>query len=86
MSTSSSPPSSLTGFLEQTASLLTSAASYMRLPALASTGIAAALTSLLYFKQKLVCPILHLLSSSTTQSITSPSPPLLLASYPRGPM
>lgn len=37
MSTSSSPPSSLTGFLEQTASLLTSAASYMRLPALAST-------------------------------------------------
>ncbi|KAF4505122.1 hypothetical protein G6O67_007104 [Ophiocordyceps sinensis] len=52
MSTSSSPPSSLTGFLEQTASLLTSAASYMRLPALASTGIAAALTSLLYFKQK----------------------------------
>ncbi|CAK7246144.1 MAG: bem46 protein, variant [Sporothrix thermara] len=53
----SSPPSGSGGgaaasFLEQTVSLLGSAASYMRLPAIASTGVAAILTSLLYFKQK----------------------------------
>ncbi|ERS99821.1 protein bem46 [Sporothrix schenckii 1099-18] len=54
----SSPPSGSGGgavtatFLEQTVSLLGSAASYMRLPAIASTGVAAVLTSLLYFKQK----------------------------------
>ncbi|PSS03545.1 Alpha/Beta hydrolase protein [Coniella lustricola] len=38
--------------LESSASLLGTAASWMRLPALASTGVAAVLTSLLYFKQK----------------------------------
>ncbi|KAK4079229.1 hypothetical protein Trihar35433_334 [Trichoderma harzianum] len=42
------------GYFGQTASFLTSAAGYMRLPALASTGIVAILTSLLYFKQKCV--------------------------------
>ncbi|KAG8428374.1 bem46 protein, variant [Metarhizium acridum] len=51
-SPNSAPASTLGGYLEQTASALSSVASYMRLPALASTGIAAALTSLLYFKQK----------------------------------
>ncbi|KAK4251221.1 Alpha/Beta hydrolase protein [Corynascus novoguineensis] len=45
-------PSATKSFLEQTASLMSSAASYMRLPAIASTGIAAVLTALLYFKQK----------------------------------
>jgi fermentation-respiration switch protein FrsA (DUF1100 family) len=38
--------------MDQMASALSSAASYMRLPALASTGVAAVVTSLLYFKQK----------------------------------
>ncbi|OAA74028.1 BEM46 family protein [Cordyceps fumosorosea ARSEF 2679] len=52
MSNSNSSPSTLAGYLEQTASALSSVASYMKLPALASTGIAAVLTSLLYFKQK----------------------------------
>ncbi|KOS19606.1 Protein bem46 [Escovopsis weberi] len=42
----------MTAYLGHTASFLASAASYMRLPAIASTGIAAVLTSLLYFKQK----------------------------------
>ncbi|KAG5950990.1 hypothetical protein E4U58_001345 [Claviceps cyperi] len=44
--------STLSTYLAQTASALGSATSYMRLPALASTGIAAALTSVLYLKQK----------------------------------
>lgn len=35
--TSSNPPQSNTSYLEQTVSLLSSAAAYMRLPALAST-------------------------------------------------
>ncbi len=69
----SPPPSSpnSTTFLEQTVALLSSVATYMRLPAIASTvsmrslpavlvsanhflyqGVAAVLTSLLYFKQK----------------------------------
>ena len=59
----SSPPTTLAGYLEQTVSALGSVASYMRLPALASTGIAAALTSLLYFKQKYVHLSLPPLSS-----------------------
>ncbi|EPE06769.1 bem46 family protein [Ophiostoma piceae UAMH 11346] len=46
------PSASSGGVVEQTVSLLGSAASYMRLPAIASTGVAAVLTSLLYFKQK----------------------------------
>lgn len=41
-----------TTLLEQATSLIGSAASYMRLPAVASTGAAVVLTSLLYFKQK----------------------------------
>ncbi|KAL2168114.1 hypothetical protein VTG60DRAFT_378 [Thermothelomyces hinnuleus] len=45
-------PSATKSFLEQTVSLMSSAAGYMRLPAIASTGIAAVLTALLYFKQK----------------------------------
>ncbi|POR30852.1 Protein bem46, partial [Tolypocladium paradoxum] len=61
-----SPPSTLSGYLEQTASLLSSAASYMRLPALASTGIAAALTSLLYFKQKALIYPSHMPPNSRT--------------------
>ncbi|ESU13270.1 hypothetical protein FGSG_07077 [Fusarium graminearum PH-1] len=53
MSSSNSPASqSSNNYVEQTVSVLSSVASYMRLPALASTGIAAVLTSLLYFKQK----------------------------------
>ncbi|CAI4216452.1 unnamed protein product [Parascedosporium putredinis] len=53
MPVNNSPPSSSSNsYLEQTASLLSTVATYMRLPALASTGIAAVLTSLLYFKQR----------------------------------
>lgn len=51
MTTSSSTPSN-TSFLEQTVSVISSVASYMRLPAIASTAVAGVLTSLLYFKQK----------------------------------
>ncbi|KAH6978509.1 Alpha/Beta hydrolase protein [Fusarium venenatum] len=55
MSSSNSPASqSSNNYVEQTVSVLSSIASYMRLPALASTGLAAVLTSLLYFKQKSV--------------------------------
>ncbi|CAM1506611.1 Fc.00g062520.m01.CDS01 [Cosmosporella sp. VM-42] len=65
MSNPNSPPSSsLTTYLEQTASLLSSVASYMRLPALASTGIAAVLTSLLYFKQKALIYPSHIPANS----------------------
>ncbi|KAG6008328.1 hypothetical protein E4U21_004654 [Claviceps maximensis] len=59
--------STLSSYLEQTASALTSVASYMRLPALASTGIAAALTSLLYFKQKALIYPSHLPQNSRTE-------------------
>ncbi|UNI14604.1 bem46 protein, variant [Purpureocillium takamizusanense] len=62
-----SPSSTLAGYLEQTASVLSSAASYMRLPALASTGIAAALTSLLYFKQKALIYPSHMPPNSRTE-------------------
>ncbi|KAI2776053.1 alpha/beta-hydrolase [Daldinia loculata] len=44
--------SSHLSYLEQAVSLLCTVAAYMRLPALASTGVAAVLTTLLYFKQK----------------------------------
>ncbi|KAF4493260.1 Bem46 [Fusarium agapanthi] len=55
MSSSNSPTSQTSNsYVEQTVSVLSSVASYMRLPALASTGLAAVLTSLLYFKQKSV--------------------------------
>ncbi|KAK0735002.1 Alpha/Beta hydrolase protein [Lasiosphaeria miniovina] len=46
------PPSPNSSFLEQTVSVVSSVAGYMRLPAIASTGFAALVTSLLYFKQK----------------------------------
>ncbi|KAK3382318.1 Alpha/Beta hydrolase protein [Lasiosphaeria ovina] len=52
MSSSPSPPSPISSFLEQTVSVVSSVAGYMRLPAIASTGFAALVTSLLYFKQK----------------------------------
>ncbi|KAM3536605.1 hypothetical protein MY4038_000060 [Beauveria bassiana] len=66
MSNSNASPSTLTGYLEQTASVLSSVASYMKLPALASTGIAAILTSLLYFKQKALIYPSHMPANSRT--------------------
>ncbi|KAI0200160.1 Alpha/Beta hydrolase protein [Astrocystis sublimbata] len=39
-------------YLQQSVSLLSTVASYARVPALATSGVAAVLTSLLYFKQK----------------------------------
>ncbi|KAM6479716.1 Alpha/Beta hydrolase protein [Trichoderma sp. SZMC 28011] len=54
------------GYFGQTASFLTSAAGYMRLPALASTGIVAILTSLLYFKQKALIYPSHMPPNSRT--------------------
>ncbi|EGX93941.1 BEM46 family protein [Cordyceps militaris CM01] len=66
MSNSNSSPSTLAGYLEQTASVLSSVASYMKLPALASTGIAAILTSLLYFKQKALIYPSHMPANSRT--------------------
>ncbi|QLI73756.1 Protein bem46 [Metarhizium brunneum] len=63
---SSAPASTLGSYLEQMASALSSVASYMRLPALASTGIAAALTSLLYFKQKALIYPSHMPPNSRT--------------------
>ncbi|KAF7550603.1 hypothetical protein G7Z17_g5619 [Cylindrodendrum hubeiense] len=73
MSSSNPPPSSpSTSYLEQTVSLLSSVASYMRLPALASTGIAAVLTSLLYFKQKALIYPSHIPANSRTD-IPKPS-------------
>ncbi|GFP52452.1 protein bem46 [Trichoderma asperellum] len=56
----------MNGYFGQTASFLTSAAGYMRLPALASTGIAAILTSLLYFKQKALIYPSHMPTNSRT--------------------
>lgn len=66
-SSNSAPASTLSSYLEQTASALSSVASYMRLPALASTGIAAALTSLLYFKQKALIYPSHMPPNSRTE-------------------
>ncbi|CEJ82572.1 Putative Bem46 family protein [[Torrubiella] hemipterigena] len=67
MSSSNSPPSTLSGYLDQTVSALSSIASYMRLPAIASTGIAAVLTSLLYFKQKSLIYPSHMPPNSRTE-------------------
>ncbi|ORY65985.1 Alpha/Beta hydrolase protein [Pseudomassariella vexata] len=53
-------------YLESTASLLSTVATYMRLPALASTGVAAVLTSLLYFKQKALIYPSHIPSNART--------------------
>ncbi|KAK3694942.1 Alpha/Beta hydrolase protein [Podospora appendiculata] len=66
MSTPASPPGNSTSFLEQTVSLLSSVAGYMRLPAIASTGVAAVLTSLLYFKQKALIYPSHMPANSRT--------------------
>lgn len=48
-------------------SLLSNVASYMRLPALASTGVAAVLTTLLYFKQKALIYPSHMPPNSRTE-------------------
>lgn len=65
MSTSNPPsPPTSNSYLEQAVSLLSSVAGYMRLPALASTGIAAILTSLLYFKQKALIYPSHIPANS----------------------
>ncbi|KAI5866979.1 alpha/beta-hydrolase [Durotheca rogersii] len=53
-------------YLEQTVSLLSTVAAYMRLPALASTGVAAVLTTLLYFKQKALIYPSHMPPNSRT--------------------
>ncbi|KAJ2902244.1 hypothetical protein MKZ38_000784 [Zalerion maritima] len=53
-------------FLEQTYSVLNSVATSLRLPALASTGIVAVLTSLLYFKQKALIYPSHMPPNSRT--------------------
>ncbi|KAK0748038.1 Alpha/Beta hydrolase protein [Apiosordaria backusii] len=54
MSSSSHEPSSSASnpLVQQTLSLMSTAAGYMRLPAIATSGLAALLTALLYFKQK----------------------------------
>ncbi|RDA92622.1 hypothetical protein CP533_1470 [Ophiocordyceps camponoti-saundersi (nom. inval.)] len=65
-SSSSTSSSSASTFMEQATGLLSTAATYMRLPALASTGIAAALTSLLYFKQKALIYPSHMPPNSRT--------------------
>lgn len=67
MSPPASSPTSSGSYLEQTVSLLSTVASYMRLPALASTGIAAVLTSLLYFKQKALIYPSHMPPNSRTE-------------------
>ncbi|KAL7805149.1 Alpha/Beta hydrolase protein [Trichoderma aethiopicum] len=56
----------MNGYFGQTASFLTAAAGYMRLPTLASTGIVAILTSLLYFKQKALIYPSHMPPNSRT--------------------
>jgi len=59
-------PSATNSILEQTGSLLSSAAGYMRLPAIASTGVAAVLTGLLYFKQKALIYPSHVPANART--------------------
>ncbi|KAH7328837.1 Alpha/Beta hydrolase protein [Stachybotrys elegans] len=67
MSSSGSPPSTATSYLGQSVALLSSAASYMRLPALATSGFAAVLTFLLYFKQKALIYPSHMPPNSRTE-------------------
>ncbi|CAH0049798.1 unnamed protein product [Clonostachys solani] len=62
----SSPPSTMSVYLQQTADVFSSVGSYLRLPALASTGIAAVLTALLYFKQKALIYPSHMPPNSRT--------------------
>ncbi|KAK3394245.1 Alpha/Beta hydrolase protein [Podospora didyma] len=64
MSSPASPANN--SFLEQTVSLMSSVAGYMRLPAIASTGFAAILTSLLYFKQKALIYPSHVPANART--------------------
>ncbi|KAH8890860.1 alpha/beta-hydrolase [Thozetella sp. PMI_491] len=66
MSPSSSSSADQT-FLQQTVSLFGTVAGYMRLPAIASTGIAAVLTTLLYFKQKALIYPSHMPPNSRTE-------------------
>ncbi|KAI3544996.1 hypothetical protein CABS01_04262, partial [Colletotrichum abscissum] len=66
MSSSNSASPSSNSYLEQTASMLSTVGAYMRLPAIASTGIAAVLTSLLYFKQKALIYPSHMPANSRT--------------------
>ncbi|KAK1636917.1 Alpha/Beta hydrolase protein [Colletotrichum phormii] len=66
MSSSDLASPSSNSYLEQTASMLSTIGAYMRLPAIASTGIAAVLTSLLYFKQKALIYPSHMPANSRT--------------------
>jgi len=54
-------------YLEQIASMAGSVAFYMRLPLLASSGIAAILSSVLYFKQKALIYPSHMPASARTE-------------------
>ncbi|KAJ8116148.1 hypothetical protein ONZ43_g4505 [Nemania bipapillata] len=54
-------------YLQQTVSLLSTVAGYVRLPALATSGIAAVLTSLLYFKQKTLIYPSHIPANARTE-------------------
>ncbi|CRK38041.1 hypothetical protein BN1708_007637 [Verticillium longisporum] len=67
MASSNAPSSNSPTFLEQTASMLSTAGAYLRLPALASTGVAAVLTSLLYFKQKALIYPSHMPPNARTE-------------------
>lgn len=62
---SSSSPS--TTLIEQTVELLSSVGSWMRLPAICSGGVAAVLTSLLYFKQKALIYPSHMPPNARTE-------------------
>ncbi|PSS12776.1 hypothetical protein M430DRAFT_67964 [Amorphotheca resinae ATCC 22711] len=53
-------------YLEQMTALFSSAASYMRVPVLLSSGIAAVLSSVLYFKQKTLIYPSHIPSGART--------------------
>ncbi|KAK4461281.1 protein bem46 [Cladorrhinum samala] len=67
MSTPSSADASASNsFLQQTVSLMSGVAGYMRLPAIASTGLAALLTGLLYFKQKALIYPSHIPANART--------------------
>ncbi|KAL3417981.1 Protein bem46 [Phlyctema vagabunda] len=54
-------------YLQQATQVLASAASYMRLPVLVSSGLAAVLSSLLYFKQKALIYPSHVPNAARTQ-------------------
>lgn len=56
----------MSAYFDQTVQALSNVGGYMKLPALASTGIAAALTTLLYFKQKALIYPSHMPPNSRT--------------------